>query len=43
MQLRSHGDRAAAVAILRGAVELGIDHIDATLAALDAASAPHCE
>jgi pyridoxine 4-dehydrogenase len=28
MQLRLHGDRAAAVAILRRAVELGIDHVD---------------
>ncbi|GAB2842994.1 aldo/keto reductase [Actinoallomurus bryophytorum] len=28
MQLRLHGDRAEAVAILRRAVELGIDHID---------------
>lgn len=28
MQLRSNSDRAAAVAILRRAVELGIDHID---------------
>ncbi|TMR26663.1 aldo/keto reductase [Nonomuraea zeae] len=28
MQLREDGDRAAAVAILRHAVELGVDHID---------------
>jgi pyridoxine 4-dehydrogenase len=28
MQLRPHGDRAEAVAILRRAVDLGVDHID---------------